>query len=233
MGELKPYSQGILRLDLNELTGKLIVLEGTDGVGRSTQISLIRLWLESNGMAVLDTAMTDSQLTGAGLKEAKEGHTLGPATMTLFYATDFVDRLENVVIPALKAGFVVLTDRYIYSLIARAAVRGMDTEWLEGIFSIALKPDLSIYLKTDLETLIPRVLHSTGFDYWESGMDLHLGDSLFDSFCEYQKRLIDRLDTIAAQNKFAIVDASKGIEEVFEDIKVHLKKLLEEKPTSS
>src|SRR5207249_2309182 len=160
----------------------LIVIEGTDGVGRSTQINLLRPWLESSGYAVVDTEMTRSVLAGAGLKQAKEGHTLGPITLNLFYATDFVDRFENQMLPALRAGFVVLTDRYIYSLMARALVRGADKQWLRSIYGLALKPDAVFYLKISLENLIPRILQSGGFDYWESGMDMRLGGDLYESF---------------------------------------------------
>src|SRR6266480_7750574 len=112
------------------LPGRLIVIEGTDGVGRSTQLHLLRPWLESSGYAVVDTEMTRSILAGAGLKQAKEGHTLGPITLNLFYVTDFVDRFESQIVPALRAGFIVLTDRYIYSLMAPALVRGAE----EGIW---------------------------------------------------------------------------------------------------
>ena len=115
------------------MKGKLIVLEGTDGVGRSTHIGLLKQWLENNGHAVLDTGMTRSALAGEGLKAAKEGHTLGWLTMTLFYATDFADRLENEMIPALRAGFIVLTDRYIFSQMARALLRGADRIGSKGL----------------------------------------------------------------------------------------------------
>ena len=135
------FGEGLPGIDLAELKGKLIVLEGTDGVGRSTHIGLLKQWLENHGHAVLDTGMTRSALAGKRLKQAKEGHTLGGITMSLFYATDFADRLENEIIPALRAGFVVLTDRYIYSLIARAIVRGSDPEWLREVYGFALRPD--------------------------------------------------------------------------------------------
>src|ERR1700694_3020506 len=102
------------------LPGRLVVIEGTDGVGRSTQLHLLRPWLESSGYAVVDTEMTRSDLVGAGLEQAQEGHTLGPITLNVFYATDFVDRFESQILPALRAGFIVLTDRYIYSLMARS-----------------------------------------------------------------------------------------------------------------
>jgi dTMP kinase len=219
MGPIESYGPGLPGLDPAELTGKLIVLEGTDGVGRSTHISLLKIWLQMNGRAVVDTEAAQSALTGEGLKEAKQGHTLGPIAMTLFYATDLADNLEQLVIPALRAGFVVLTDRYIFTLMARAMVRDMQKEWLQRMFSFALKPDAVLYLKADVKDLIPRVLHSTGFDYWESGMDLKLGETYYESFCEYQKRLITTLDSMGKEFNFTEIDASKDVEEVFGQIK--------------
>jgi len=195
-------------------------------VGRSTHTGLLKLWLENNGHAVLDTGMTRSALAGAGLKEAKEGHTLGTVTMTLFYATDFADRLENEMIPALRAGFVVLTDRYTYSLMARALVRRADPEWLRQVHDFALKPDIVVYLKVSIEELITRVVQNAGFNYWESGMDLHLGDDLYDSFVEYQKRLLKEFDNMAAQYNFQVIETSPNIEEVFAQIKARIAPLL-------
>src|SRR5918992_6314423 len=148
------FGEGLPGIDLEELKGKLIVLEGTDGVGRSTHIGLLKQWLENNGHAVLDTGMTRSALAGKRLKQAKEGHTLGGITMSLFYATDFADRLENEIIPALRAGFVVLTDRYIYSLMARAIVRGADPEWLEKVAGFALVPHAIYYLRAEVRHLV-------------------------------------------------------------------------------
>src|SRR4029450_2096383 len=128
------FGEALPDINLEELKGRLIVLEGTDGVGRSTHIGLLKQWLENNGHAVLDTGMTRSALAGEGLKIAKEGHTLGWLTMTLFYATDFADRLENEMIPALRAGFIVLTDRYIFSQMARALLRSGDRDWFKKVF---------------------------------------------------------------------------------------------------
>ena len=110
-------------------------------MGRSTHIALLRQWLESRGHAVLDTGMTRSVLAGRGIKEAKTGHTLGRLTMQLFYATDFIDRLENEMLPALRSGFVVLTDRFMYSAMDRAEVRGIDSAWIRSIYGMALGPD--------------------------------------------------------------------------------------------
>jgi len=219
MARFEFFSEGLPGIDLNELKGKLIVLEGTDGVGRSTHIRLLKDWLENHGHAVLDTGMTRSALAGKRLKQAKEGHTLGGITMSLFYATDFADRLENEIIPALRAGFIVLTDRYIYSLMARAIVRGADPEWLSEVYGFALKPDAILYLRVKIDDLVTRVLQSTGFDYWESGMDLHLGDDMYDSFVNYQTKLLSEFDKMVENYGFEIIDASGTIEEVFEDLR--------------
>jgi len=169
-------------MKLAELTGKVIVMEGTDGVGRSTQTRLIKPWLEQQGRAVLETGIKRSLLAGSGIRKAQEGHTLGRTTLSLFYATDFADRLEKEIVPALRAGFVVLTDRYIFSLMARAIVRGVDPAWVRNAYSFALKPDAVFHLRIGVEDLIPRVGFSRGFDYWESGMDLHPSEDMYDSF---------------------------------------------------
>lgn len=227
MAGFRFFGKGLPGIDPEELKGKLIVLEGTDGVGRSTHISLLKQWLENNGHAVLDTAMTRSPLAGKRLRRAKEGHTLGGITMSLFYATDFADRLENEMIPALRAGFVVLTDRYIYSLMARAVVRGADPEWMRGVYGFALKPDAILYLRVKIDDLVTRALQSTGFDYWESGMDLHMGEDMYDSFVEYQNRLLTQFDKMMDGDGFEVIDASRSIEDVFEDLKNRVSRLTE------
>ena len=187
------YGRLLPEMRLGDLAGKLIVIEGTDGAGRSTQIDLLKPWLEELGHAVVDTGMTRSPLAGEGIRRAKEGNNLGRVTQALFYATDFVDRLENEIVPALRAGFIVLTDRYVYSLMARAIVRGMDPRWIRSIYSVALKPDAVFYLRLGIDELLPRVVFSRGFDYWESGMDLYPGHDMFDSFCSYQSRAAHRI----------------------------------------
>jgi dTMP kinase len=208
------------------LPGRLIVIEGTDGVGRSTQLRLLRPWLESSGYAVVDTEMTRSVLAGAGLKQAKEGHTLGPITLNLFYATDFVDRFESQILPALRAGFMVLTDRYIYSLIARAIVRGADPRWIRSIYGLALKPDAIFYLKIRIEDLIPRVLQRGGFDFWESGMDMRLGGDLFESFVNYQSRLLTQFDEMTDEYNFQVIDASLPVNQIVDELKQRILPLL-------
>ncbi len=232
MARFRFFGEGLPGIDLEELKGKLIVLEGTDGVGRSTHTGLLKQWLENNGHAVLDTGMTRSPLAGKRLRQVKEGHTLGGITMSLFYATDFADRLENEMIPALRAGFIVLTDRYIYSLMARAIVRGADPEWIREVYGFALEPDAILYLRVKIDDLITRVLQGTGFDYWESGMDLHLGEDMYDSFVAYQSRLLSEFDKMVESYGFEVIDASRSIEEVFDDLQKRVSRLLDPGPDS-
>ncbi|HEX8890894.1 MAG TPA: hypothetical protein VF779_17220 [Pyrinomonadaceae bacterium] len=230
MREMKFYGTPLPGVDVEPLSGKLIVVEGADGVGRSTHVALLRTWLESRGHAVLDTGMTRSVLAGRGIKEAKQGHTLGRLTMQLFYATDFADRLESQMLPALRAGFIVLTDRYIYSAIARAVVRGADAAWMRDIYGIALVPDAVFYLSIgSAEELVSRVLASgRGFDYWESGMDLYLGEDFYDSFVEYQTRMLREFDRMKGEYGFRIMDASRSINRVAADLRRGVARVIDE-----
>jgi dTMP kinase len=216
------YGKFLPGMRLSDLSGKLVVIEGTDGAGRTTQINLLKPWLEELGHAVLDTGMTRSRLAGDGIRRAKEGNNLGRVTQSLFYATDFIDRLENEIVPALRAGFIVLTDRYIYSLMARAIIRGMDPSWIRSIYSVALKPDAVFYLRIGIDELLPRVVFSTGFDYWESGMDLYPGHDMYDSFCNYQTALLTEFDRLGAEYNFETVDASADADTVFGYLKARV-----------
>ena len=221
------YGAGFPYLDVKKLPGKLIVLEGTDGVGRSTQVELLRKWLEKNGNAVSDTGLRRSPLTQPGLDVARKGNTLTPLTISLFYATDFADRLENQIIPALKAGFYVLSDRYFYSIIARDIVRGIDPKWARNLYGFALVPDVVFYLKAEVETLVTRIVHGRGFEFWEAGMDISKADNLYDSFVEYQTSMIDQFDQMAKEYKFHVVNANKSVKEINNDIKEQLQKILD------
>ncbi len=221
------YGKQLPGMNFFDLAGKLIVIEGTDGAGRTTQINLLKPWLEEMGHAVLDTGMTRSHLAGEGIRRAKEGNNLGRVTQSLFYATDFIDRLENEIMPALRAGFIVLTDRYIYSLMARAIVRGVDAAWIRSIYSMALVPDAVFYLRIGIEELIPRVVFSRGFDYWESGMDVFPGHDMYESFRNYQAALLAEFDRLSAEFNFEIVDASGDVEIVFAQLKSKIQRILE------
>ncbi len=220
------YGVVLPEMNVADLTGKLIVVEGTDGVGRSTQINLLKPWLEQQGRAVLDTGIKRSELAGKGIQQAQEGHTLGRITLSLFYATDFADRLENVIVPALRAGFVVLTDRYIYSLMARAIVRGVDPAWVRNAYNFALKPDAVFYLRIGVDELIPRVVFSRGFDYWESGMDLHPSEDMYESFLKYQTALLAQFDHLAEEYGFEVIDASVDVRTVFERLRDGIARVL-------
>lgn len=221
------YGTGFPYMSIDEMPGKLIVLEGNDGVGRSTQMELLKQWLEVEGYGVSDTGLARSPLTQPGLDEAKAGHTLGRLTMNLFYATDFADRLENHIIPALSAGFCVLSDRYFYSIIARNVVRGADPEWARKVYGFALKPDIVFYLKADIANLVKRVLRGRGFDYWESGMDVRFADNLYDSFVKYQNQLTRQFNKMSKEFGFVTIDANRPVQEIFEDLKSHTKILLD------
>jgi dTMP kinase len=217
---LQYYTEPLPGVDYSELQGKLIVVEGPDAVGRSTQITLLRQWLEQEGHAVVDTGMARSALAGRGIQEAKRGNTLGPITMTLFYLTDFADRLENEIMPALRAGFVVLIDRYIFSIIARAVARGEDRRWIEQATGFALVPHAVYYLRAEAKDLVSRVVLGRGaFDYWESGMDMRFGTDMHQSFVRYQTRLVRALDRMAKRYQFTVVDASRPVELIFRELR--------------
>ena len=213
---LEFYSEALAGVDREELQGKLIVIEGPDSVGRSTQVARLHTWLEHEGHAVLDTGLARGALAGKGISQAKEGNTLGPVTMTLYYTTDFADRLENEIVPALRAGFVVLTDRYIFSIMARAIARGEDRRWIKQVLGFGLVPHAVYYLRADVKHLVSRVVLGRGaFDYWESGMDMRFGENMFDSFVRYQSRLIRALDSMAKKYDFVTVDAARPPEAIF------------------
>ena len=143
------FGWGLPYIDISQLKGKLITVEGTDGVGRTTQIQLLKEWLEVQGFAVMETGWTRSKLVGKTIGDAKEGHWLNPLTYTLLYTTDFADRLENEIIPALKAGYIVLADRYIFTAFARTKLRNVSPQWIRDLFGFAIVPDLVFYLKID------------------------------------------------------------------------------------
>jgi dTMP kinase len=185
--------------------------------------------LEHEGHAVLDTGMARSALASKGIQRAKQGNTLGPVTMTLFYVTDFADRLEHEIIPALRAGFVVLTDRYIFSLIARSVARGEDRNWIEKVAGFAVVPHAVYYLKAEVRHLVSRVVVGRGaFDYWESGMDMRFGGDMYESFVKYQSRVIRALDRMAARYEFKIIDATRTPDKIFGELRKNIEQLLDQ-----
>jgi dTMP kinase len=201
MGHAMPY------LPREGCTGRLIVIEGTDGVGRSTQAYMLKQWLEVQGYAVQETGWTRSKLVGQAITDAKEGHSLHRLSYCLMYATDLADRLEYQIVPALRSGFLVLADRYIYTMIARGIARGADKQWLRDLFGFAAQPDQVFYLQLGVNDLVPRVLEAGKMNYWESGLDMNYGDDLYDSFIKYQSALIEQFNIMAEEYRFTCVDA--------------------------
>ena len=226
MTALRFYGARPPGIEGDELPGRLIVIEGTDGVGRSTHITLLTEWLEARGYAVVNTGLRRSELAGRGIARAKRGNTLDPLTLNLLYATDFSDRLERQIVPALRAGMVALVDRYIFSLMSRALVRGLAREWVESLFGFALVPDVVIYLDIDVEHLLPRVLASTGFDYWESGQDFLPGQDVFSSFVDYQSNLLAEFRRLAREHQFVTIDARGSVHDIFRELCAVIEPLL-------
>ena len=226
MRRFESYGQGIPGLEPGDLSGWLIVVEGPDGVGRTTHVDRLRRHLEQLGYAVAETGFTRSDLASRGIRRAKQGNTLGTNAFNLFYATDFADRLEQQILPALRAGFVMITDRYIYSLIARAIVRGADPDWIKQVYSFALLPDAVFYLRIGAQQLVHRVLADGPFDYWESGMDVPMGEDLYDSFVTYQGRIIHELDGLAREYAFQTLDAARDKDDISEELCASVSRLL-------
>ena len=221
------YGRGIPYLPIAGYPGKLIAIEGTDGVGRSTQIQLLREWLEVKGYGVIETGWTRSPLMQPTIELAKSSNTLNKLTFVLLYATDFADRMEKEIIPALKAGFVVLSDRYIFTALARAGVRGVDRQWLRDVYGFGIAPHLVFYLNVDVKTLIARVLAARGMDFWESGMDLKVGDDIYDSFRAYQSKLLKEYASMADEFHFRVVDARRSIDKIQDELRKQVGAFLE------
>jgi dTMP kinase len=209
------FGQGIPGVEVEKFTGKLIVVEGADGSGRSTQIEALVNWLEGCGHATVRVGLKRSTLVSEELEQAQKGNILSHTTLSLFYATDFADQLENIILPALKSGFMVLADRYIYTLMARDLVRGLNEEWLRNLYGIALMPDVVFYLNVSPEELVQRSLSKyAALDYWESGMDLGLSQDMFDSFMKYQTLMAKEFTRLQSIYGFQIVDGHRSVEEI-------------------
>ena len=221
------YGHGIPGVDPAKLLGKLIVVEGADGSGRSTQIARLVQWLEARGHATVQVGLKRSTLVAEELDQAQQGNILSRITLSLFYATDFADQMENVILPALKAGFMVLADRYIYTLMVRDMVRGMDEDWLRNLYGIALAPDAVFYLKVAPQELIQRnFAKNLALDYWESGMDLGLSRDMFDCFLKYQSLVEEQFKRIQSTYGFTIVDGHRSAEEISAELQKKIESVL-------
>lgn len=212
----------------SEHPGRLFVLEGSDGSGRSTQITQLAEWLEGNGYAVKIIGIKRSSLVSEELEQAQQGNTLTRTTLSLFYATDFFDQLLNEIVPALRAGLIVLADRYVYTLMIRDLVRGADPEWVRNLYSPAILPDAVFYLRASVRNLIDRTFQkNAALDYWESGMDLGLSRDMFNSFLKYQKMVQAEFDKMQQVYGFHILNANCSAQTVQLELRKHLQRQLE------
>ena len=222
------YGHGIPHIQPSQLVGKLIVVEGADGSGRSTQIARLVDWLETGGHPTVQVGLKRSTLVSEELEMAQNGNVLSRTTLALFYATDFADQLENMIIPALKAGFIVLADRYIYTLMARDMVRGMDEKWLKNLYGIAPIPDAVFYLSVEPEELVQRNLSKNAtLDYWESGMDLGMSRDVFDSFLKYQSAMQSAFKAMQKTYGFDIVDANRSANAVNKELRKKISSVID------
>jgi len=213
------YGHGIKNLQDTEIKGRLIVIEGPDASGRSTQIQSITTRLEADGHAVLNTGLKRSELVGKGILEAKENFSLGKKTLALYYAADFADQFEYKIIPALQAGYIVLADRYIYTLIARNLARGLDRTWCHNLYGFAIKPDIVFYLDVEPSVLIHRVFQKNStLDYYESGADMGLSNDMYESFLIYQKRVSQEFYAMQKRYGLVPINGNRSVLEIQNDL---------------
>jgi len=205
--------EGNCLLKENNLKGKLIVVEGIDGSGKSTQIDLLYKWLQSIGETVLFSEWNSSDLVKSTTKLAKKDKVFTPTTFSLLQATDFADRWENFILPTLKAGAIVLADRYAFTAFARDVARGVDPQWVRKLYSFAVKPDLTLYFQVPLEIAVDRILSSRSkIKYYEAGMDLGLSDNRLISFRMFQQKIIDQYHNMIDEFDMAVVDGTRPVE---------------------
>lgn len=193
--------------------GRLIAVEGLDGSGKSTQIHLLKCWLELQGLKVFFSEWNSSALVKSATSKAKKRELLTPTTFCLIHATDFADRYERQLVPLIRAGYIVLCDRYIFTAFARDIVRGCPPEWVRGIYSYALLPDVTFFFKSKLEVSLQRILDNRPqLKYFEAGMDLELSTDPYESFRIFQGRILDQYLAMSKEFNFTVMDANQGIE---------------------
>ena len=198
----------------NDYPGILIVVEGIDGSGKSTQIHLLYKWLLSEGYKVFFSEWNSSPLVKGTTKLGKKRKTLTPTTFSLIHATDFADRTEHQIIPALKAGAIVLADRYMFTAFARDVARGVDSEWVRNLYSFAAKPDLALYYRVPLDISLNRILTGRAqLKYYEAGMDIGISNDPIESFKVFQERIMWQYESMVTEFGLTIIDATRSIEE--------------------
>jgi dTMP kinase len=194
--------------------GRLIAVEGLDGSGKSTQIYLLKRWLELQGLKVFFSEWNSSDLVKNATSKGKKRELLSPNTFSLIHATDFADRYERQLVPLLRAGYIVLCDRYIFTAFGRDTVRGCPPDWVRGIYNFAALPDLVFFFKASLEVSLHRILDGRpALKYFEAGMDLHLSTDPYESFRIFQGRILDEYEAMAEEMGFHVIDATLSIED--------------------
>lgn len=207
--------------------GLLIVIEGTDGSGKSAQIELLKRWIEDQSYGAMVSEWKTSRFIADAIDDAKDRNLLNATTFSLLYAADFADRLETSILPALKAGFVVLLDRYTYTAYVRDVARGHNFEWVEGLYNYAPEPDLVFYLDVPVEILLKRIIGTTGLDYWESGRDIGLSSDFYKSFQIYQGKCLEEYQKMIEKYSFTTIDGTLSVKEIHKKIISDVGKLLD------
>src|SRR5437867_1919927 len=194
--------------------GRLIAVEGLDGSGKSTQIYLLKRWLELQGLKVYFSEWNSSELVKAATSKGKKRELLTPTTFSLIHATDFADRYERHLVPLLRAGYLVLCDRYLFTAYARDTVRGCPPEWVRGVYNFAALPDLTFFFKASLDVSLNRILDGRPqLKYFEAGMDLRLSTDPYESFRIFQGRILEQYLAMSTEFKFTVIDANQSVEE--------------------
>ncbi len=215
-------------LQPNNYKGKLIVVEGIDGSGKSTQINLLYKWLQTQGEAVYFSEWNSSDLVKSTTRLAKKEKMFTPTTFSLLQCTDFADRWENRILPLLKAGGIVLADRFAFTAFARDVARGVDRQWVRNLYSFAPQPDLMFYFRVPLDTAADRILSSrTKLKYYEAGMDLGLSDNKVTSFRLFQQRIIDEYDTMVDEFNFIVIDGTLAVQKQQKLMRQIVKKIMQ------
>jgi dTMP kinase len=209
------FGEHLVGLDPSDLNGTLIVIEGMDGSGRSTQITLLQEWLESEGFAVITSGLRRSNLVGRDIDELLAKNAVTRLTLALMYATDFFDQLEHRIVPALRSGAVVLADRFIFTLIARGVVRGINRDYLTGLYAMALRPHLTFWLNVRPETAFGREFKKAqAISYWEAGRDMSLSHDLYWSFVRYQTMIKREFEAFSKRHDFLELDGEANVSTV-------------------
>ncbi|HLN51836.1 MAG: dTMP kinase [Thermoplasmata archaeon] len=214
--------------------GRLLVFEGLDGSGKSTQAALLGKWLSSRGYRVFFTEWNSSELVANVIRRGKKKGLLTPTTFSLLHATDFADRFDRQILPPLRAGYLVVCDRYVYTAFVRDAARGCDPNWVRTIYSFAPRPDRAYYFRVPVSVTLKRKLASRlKINYYEAGMDLGLSDEVNESYMKFQSRLKREYDRIAQTDNFTIVDSTRAVEAIQADLRANLQPLLQNFPTGA